>query len=71
MLALIYFGVLSRGGETIRVTVFEAAMGLQIGGAIVAMQYGMDPGLVTLMVGIGILRSFLTLPLWYLGLDAM
>jgi hypothetical protein len=45
-------------------------MGPQIGGAIVAMQYGLSPSLITLMVGIGIgiALSFLTLPLWYLGL---
>ena len=40
-------------------------MGPQIGGAIVATQYGLDPELVTLMVGVGIILSFLTLPIWY------
>lgn len=68
LIALIYFGALSWGGETSRVTIFEAAMGPQIGGAIVAMQYGLSPSLITLMVGVGIVLSFLTLPLWYLGL---
>jgi malate permease and related proteins len=68
LLALVYFGVLSWGGETSRVTIFEAAMGPQIGGAIVAMQYGLSPSLTTLMVGVGIALSFMTLPLWYLGL---
>ena len=66
LLALIYVGLLSRDGETTRVTLFEAAMGPQIGGAVVAMQYGLNPTLITLMVGIGIALSFLTLPLWYL-----
>jgi predicted permease len=69
LIALLYVGALSWSGETSRVTVFEAAMGPQIGGAIVAMQYGLSPPLITLMVGIGILLSFLTLPLWYLGLS--
>jgi predicted permease len=50
------------------VTIFEAAMGPQIGGAIVAMQYGLSASLITLMVGVGIALSFLTLPLWYFGL---
>ena len=68
LLALLYVGVLSHAGETTRVTLFEAAMGPQIGGAIVAIQYGLNPALITLMVGIGIALSFLTLPLWYLGL---
>jgi predicted permease len=43
---------------------FEAAMGPQIGGAIVAVQYGLNPPLVSLMVGVGISLSFFTLPLW-------
>jgi predicted permease len=69
LMALLYIGVLSWSGETSRVTIFEAAMGPQIGGAIVAMQYGLSQPLITLMVGIGITPSFLTLPLWYLGLS--
>ena len=71
LLALLYVGMLSWRGEITRVTLFEAAMGPQIGGAIVAMQYGLNPTLVTLMVGIGITLSFLTLPFWYLGLAAI
>ena len=43
-------------------------MGPQIGGAIVAIQYGLKPALITLMVGVGIALSFLTLPLWWSAL---
>jgi predicted permease len=68
LMALVYFGILFAGQETTRVTIFEAAMGPQIGGAIVAMEYGLSASLITLMVGIGIALSFLTLPLWYGGL---
>ena len=68
LIALVYFGLLSGDSETSRVTIFEAAMGPQIGGAIVALQYGLSPPLITLMVGVGIVLSFVTLPLWYLGL---
>lgn len=71
LIALLYFGAMSWRDETSRVTIFEAAMGPQIGGAIVAMQYGLSPSLITLMVGIGICLSFLTLPLWYLGLASL
>jgi malate permease and related proteins len=39
-------------------------MGPQIGGAIVAIQHGLNPPLVSLMVGVGITLSFITLPLW-------
>ena len=70
LIALIYLVLLSRSGETIRVTVFESAMGPMIGGSIVAVQYGLSPQLTTLMVGIGIALSFVTLPLWYLGLES-
>jgi predicted permease len=49
----------------LRVTVFEAAMGPMIGASIVAMEHELDPPLVTLMVGVGIPVSFLTLPLWW------
>ena len=68
LIGAVYLGALSWHGETARVTVFEAAMGPQIGGAIVAMQHGLKPALVTLMVGIGVALSFLTLPVWHLGL---
>jgi len=68
LLAAMYVGLLSWHSDTSRVTIFEAAMGPQIGGAIVAMQYGLNPALITMMVGVGIALSFLTLPLWYFGL---
>jgi malate permease and related proteins len=45
--------------------VFEAAMAPMIGGAVVAAQHRLDPELTTLMVGVGIPLSFLTLPLWW------
>jgi predicted permease len=60
----IYFIVLGTGEEITRVTLFEAGMGPMIGGAIVAAQHGLNPPLVSLMVGVGISLSFLTLPLW-------
>ena len=62
---LIYAGVLGLRGPIVQVTIFEAAMGPMIGAAIVAMDNDLDPSLVTLMVGIGIPLSFLTLPGWW------
>jgi malate permease and related proteins len=64
VLAVLYSSVLGQTEEITRVTLFEAAMGPQIGGAIVAIQHGLNPPLVSLMVGLGISLSFLTLPLW-------
>jgi predicted permease len=64
VLALLYFSFARTGDDVARVTLFEAAMGPQIGGAIVAIQHGLNPPLVSLMVGVGITLSFITLPLW-------
>jgi predicted permease len=36
-----------------------------IGASIVAMDHELDPPLITLMVGIGIPLSFLTVPAWW------
>jgi len=71
LLTLFFVGVLSHEDTTTRVTLFEAAMGPQIGAAVVAMQYGLNAPLITLMVGVGITLSFLTLPMWYLALRAV
>jgi predicted permease len=68
LILLLYWGTRSWDPQTLRVTIFEAAMGPQIGGGIVAMQYGLSPALITLMIGLGIALSFVTLPVWYLGL---
>ncbi len=68
VLGLIYLKLLGASGPVAHVTLFEAAMGPQIGGAIVATQYGLDPPLVTLMVGIGSIAAFLTLPMWWYAL---
>jgi len=53
-------------GPTADVTVFEAGVAPQNGGAIVAVQYGLNANVITLMVGIGTILSFVTAPvLWY------
>lgn len=65
LIGLLYVGLLAARGETIQITVFEAAMAPQIGAAIVAVDHDLDPPLVALMVGIGIPVSFLTMPLWW------
>ena len=65
VVALLFAGLFGARGETIQITIFEAAMAPQIGAAIVAVDNDLDPPLVTLMVGIGIPLSFLTLSLWW------
>ena len=65
LLGALYFGVIGFSDSSMRVTIFESAMGPQIGGAIVASQYGLNPALVTLMVGAGTLLAFMTTPCWW------
>jgi len=64
LIALVYAGVFGARGEVAQIIIFEAAMAPQIGAAIVAIDHELDPPLVTMMVGIGIPVSFLTLPVW-------
>ena len=65
LILLLFAGPLRNNWQVMSVTVFEAAMGPMIGASIVAMDHELDPPLVTLMVGVGIPVSFLTLPLWW------
>jgi malate permease and related proteins len=65
LLLLLYVGFLGAAGKIVQVTLFESAMGPMIGASIVAIQHGLNPPLVTLLVGFGIAASFLTLPVWW------
>jgi len=66
LIVAIYLGFLGlHDGGDMRVTFLESAMGPQIGGAIVASQYDLNPPLVTLMVGVGTLLAFITSACWW------
>jgi predicted permease len=65
---LLYVGILGVTGTVIQVTVFEAAMAPMITAGIIAIDHDLEPRLVTLMLGIGIPLSFVTLHLWHLFL---
>ena len=65
LILLLLMSPLRSDGQIFNVTVFEAAMGPMIGASIVAIDHELDPPLVTLMVGVGIPLSFLTLPVWW------
>jgi malate permease and related proteins len=71
LIAVILIKLLHTNGQVTQVTIFEEAMAPQIGAAIVAIEHKLDPPLVTLMVGIGIPLSFLTLPLWWYLLQGL
>ena len=45
-------------------TLFEAAMPPMLGGSIVAIRYGLDAKLISLMVGVGTVAAFVTLRAW-------
>jgi predicted permease len=65
LVTLVYVGFIGLRGPTTQITLFEAAMAPQIGGAIVATQYGLNAQLISLMVGVGTVLSFVTLPVWW------
>jgi predicted permease len=69
LILFLYAGLLGAEGPVLRVTVFEAAMAPMIGASIVALDHDLDPPLLTLMIGVGIPLSFLTLPVWFQLLD--
>lgn len=65
LIALLYVGMLGGSGTVMQVTLFEAAMAPMITAGIIAVDHDLNPPLVTLMLGIGIPLSFLTLPGWW------
>jgi len=71
LILLLFAGALRADWQVLSVTVFESAMGPMIGASIIAMDHELDPPLVTLMVGVGIPLSFLTLPAWWYFLGTL
>lgn len=65
MLVILFVAFTGIDSDHTRIMFFEAAMAPMIGAAIVATEHKLDPPLTTLMVGIGIPLSFLTVPAWW------
>jgi len=63
---LLYVHLLGLGGLAVRVTLFESAMAPMVTAAIIATEQDIEPSLANLMVAVGVVLSFLTLPLWRL-----
>jgi predicted permease len=57
--------LLGAHGQTVQVTLFEAAMPSMITAAIVATEHDLDPPLANLMVAVGLILSFFTLSAWW------
>ena len=62
---LLYKIVLGGKGIEINVSIMESAMAPMITGAILASNYGLKPKLSSMMIGIGIPLSLLTIAFWY------
>ena len=71
LVMLVYVGLLRAAGNVVQITLFESAMGPMIGASIVAIQHGLNPPLITLLVGLGITPSFLSLPIWWYVLQGV
>lgn len=63
-LLLFYVFALGHRGEAVRITLLEAGMGPMITGSIVAIEYGLNPELCSLIVGAGVPLCLITVPLW-------
>jgi hypothetical protein len=62
---ILYKKILGASGLMIDVSIIESAMAPMITGAILASTYGLKPKLSSMMVGIGIPLSFITIAFWY------
>jgi predicted permease len=71
LITLVFVLLCGSRGPVMQVTIFEAAMAPMITAGIIAVDHDLNPSLVTLMLGIGIPLSFLTLPVWWWFLRAV
>lgn len=62
---VLYSIVLGGKGISVDASIVESAMAPMITGAILASNYGLKPKLSSMMVGVGIPLSFLSLAFWY------
>lgn len=65
LIFLLYSTIIGATGSVIQVTIFEAAMPPMITAGIIAIDHGLRPQLVGMLVGIGIPLAFITLHLWH------
>lgn len=62
---ILYQFILNRQTLQIDVSIMEAAMAPMITASVLATSYGLKPKLSTMMIGVGIPLSFITLAFWY------
>lgn len=66
---LFYKIILNGKGVAVDVSIMESAMAPMITGTILASNYGLKPKLSSMMIGVGIPLSFITLAIWYFILN--
>lgn len=64
LLLVVFSHGLGAEGETLAITVAQAAMAPMITGGILAANFGLRPDLASLMISVGTPLSFITVPLW-------
>ncbi len=62
---VIYIFIFGGKGESVQVSIIESAMGPMVTGAIIAENYNLNPKLVGVVTGLGIILSLGTVLLWY------
>lgn len=65
VILLLFKHIFQLEGMLFKVSVIETAMAPMITGSIIAISHNLEPKLASLLVGIGIPLSFLTIGLWY------
>ncbi len=65
IIALILCRVIGIEGEAVRVSIFEAGMPPMVSAGALAILAGLSPSLSAALVGLGIMASFITLPMLY------
>lgn len=69
--ALASMWALQMSGLAVKVSLLEAAMPPMITAGAIAMAAGLRPGLVSAIIGYGVLASVVTLPMWYIAIERL
>ncbi len=65
LIFILYVYIFGGKGEVVQISIIESAMGPMVTAAILASNYNLNPKLVGVVTGLGIILSFGTVLLWY------
>jgi malate permease and related proteins len=71
VLGALYVGALGQRGLAVQTTLLQAAMAPMVTGALLVEEAGLDGELASSLVGVGVLASLVTVPLWSLLLAGL